>query len=367
MLYHIRSQRMISANRRLQTTRLPFHRLYKRGRSRLCAERISKRAWSSLPSQQMFFFVFFSAPVGMKQSISGHSFRRRDGRTPAGSEPQWGKKKKAIDRQRAEAVKILFPSGRGGLWGGEEGLPNQIPAHQDSPRGAKQSRNDMKSRAKNKKRTYTEIIQTQHTQSFLFCISQRCKTDTWAMSSFFSLPPLTHTQITHPHTHAHTRTHTHTLRNAQRSGDIKFSTYSRHASVRNHITSATPIRNKHNAAARSTLSNLWERHYSSSELRCARSGKKKQSKKHPSIHPERSAGYHFQFFFSLIWDGNELVLKEWRRWRKERSHKGARRGRDGVRYTIISERRIGPRGDGGSGTIGRSGHSFGVTFIRCAL
>ena len=62
-----------------------------------------------------FFFGFFSAPVGMKQSISGHSFRRRDGRTPAGSEPQWGKKKKAIDRQRAEAVKILFPSGRGGL------------------------------------------------------------------------------------------------------------------------------------------------------------------------------------------------------------------------------------------------------------
>lgn len=67
------------------------------------------------PSRLIGFFFFFSAPVGTKQSISGHSFRRRDGQTPAGSEPQRGRKKKAIDRQRAEAVKILFPSGRGGL------------------------------------------------------------------------------------------------------------------------------------------------------------------------------------------------------------------------------------------------------------
>ena len=214
-------------------------------------------------------------------------------------------------------------------------VQNQIPAHQDLPRGAKQPRNDMKSWTKNKKCTYTEIIQTQHTQSFLFCISQRCKTDTWAMSSFFSLPLLTRTEITHTHTH------THTLRNAQRSADIKFSTYSRHASVRNHITSATPIRNKHNAAARSTLSKpLRTPLLRCSEPRCARSGKKKNNQR--STHPSIQRGGKdtiSNFFLPLIWDGNELVLKERRRWRKERSHKGARRGKEGVRYTIISERR----------------------------
>lgn len=109
---------MISANHRLKTTFFsPL--IQKRTIPILCWEDFKKG--TKLPPVSSDFLFFFSAPVGTKQSISGHSFRRRDGRTPAGSEPQRGRKKKAIDRQRAEAVKILFPSGRGGLWGSAEG------------------------------------------------------------------------------------------------------------------------------------------------------------------------------------------------------------------------------------------------------
>lgn len=57
-------------------------------------------------------------PVGMKQSISGHSSRHRDGRVPVRSGPP---KQKAMDRQKEEAVKFMSPSGQRGLWDGGEG------------------------------------------------------------------------------------------------------------------------------------------------------------------------------------------------------------------------------------------------------
>lgn len=129
----------------------------------------------------------------------------------------------------------------------------------------------------------TDKHYTQHTQSFLFYILQWCKIDTWAMPSLSFLFPL------------HRESHPHTLRNAQRSVDIKFSTYPRHASLRNHITSATPIRNKHNAAARSTLSNLWERHYIAPQNYVVPAQENNQKSTHPS---REGIGYHFQFFLS---------------------------------------------------------------------
>lgn len=83
----------------------------------------------------------------------------------------------------------------------------------------------------------------------------------------------------------HRKLQTHALRDAQRSVDIKISTYPHHAPVRNHITSTTPISNTHNAAATSTLSNLRECHYTPPQ-HCVMPAQENNQKKAP-IHPKR--------------------------------------------------------------------------------
>lgn len=119
----------------------------------------------------------------MKQSIPGHSFRRRDGRTAAGLEPQ---RQEATKRQNGEAVKCLFPSG----WRGYEVVWNGAKSDSSTSKlasGVIQSRNGVKCFWQNKKQTemQTLITHSQHIMPQWYAIMEHCHL-------FLSSSPCTH-------------------------------------------------------------------------------------------------------------------------------------------------------------------------------
>lgn len=140
-------------------------------------------------------------PVGMKQSISGHSSRHCDGRTPAGSGPP---KEKAMDRQKGDAVKFLFPLGQGCyevVWKGAE---SDTSTSKTSLRGWN-SRGMTRSLGQNKKHTYTSLHtqryrQTLHT-THIILVLYIAMVQNWHVSNAISFFPLPFTHIkSHPHT-----------------------------------------------------------------------------------------------------------------------------------------------------------------------
>lgn len=148
-------------------------------------------------------------------------------------------------RQKGEAVKFLFPAGHGGYEVVWKGAKSDTTTSKQAPEVIR-ARNDMDSLAKQKavlsRPTYTDSQENTIIFSLYILIMKNGR-----MTNSISFFPVLF---------QHTQTHLHTLRNAQWSVGIRFSTYPHPASVRNHITSATPISSKHNVAATSTLSNL---------------------------------------------------------------------------------------------------------------
>lgn len=82
----------------------------------------------------------------MKQSISGHSFRHCDGRTPVGSRPL---KQKTIDGQKGKAGKFLSPSGQRGYEVVQKGAKSDSSTSKLAS-GGEQTRDDMERWAKQK-------------------------------------------------------------------------------------------------------------------------------------------------------------------------------------------------------------------------
>lgn len=184
-----------------------------------------------------------------------------------------------------------------GLWGSGEGCQIRYQHIKTSLRGW--NRQGMTwSVGQNKKHTYTGP----HTQSnnahnparSIYCNDAKL---THRLPALSFLSPLHTHRDSHPHTH---------WENTRRSADITFSTYPYHASVRNHITSATPIRKKHNEAARSTLSKVWESHYAAPQGCVVPVQENNQRSTHPSTQREGRRPFPI---FPPIWDGNELLWK----------------------------------------------------------
>lgn len=197
-------------------------------------------------------------------------------------------KEKVMYRQKGEAVKFLFPAGQGGYEVVWKGAKSDTTTSKQAL-GVIRARNDMDSLGKQRQCYPGPDTQTfRHTAHTIIFSLYIAIMKNWHMSNPISFSFLLS---------FHTQNHPHTLRNAQWSADIKFSTHPHHASVRNHITSATPISSKHNVAATSTLSNLWAHHYVISQ--CSVMPAKANNKKKRSTHPSRERiGHGFRYFFS---------------------------------------------------------------------
>lgn len=114
-----------------------------------------------------------------KASLDIHSGIVMDGQPP----DQDPRGKKAMDRQKVEAVKFLFPSGRVGLWGSVEGCQIRYQHIKTSLRGW-YSRGMTWSLWQNKKHTYTGP----HTENTIILALYIARVQNWHMSNAIFLP-----------------------------------------------------------------------------------------------------------------------------------------------------------------------------------